>query len=244
MNAEALAEPILHLAASIEARRGTPPASDPSLDRMPLGADPLIYQLVYSLLLWEASHELAARCMEAIRTEVVDFNELRVCSVEEVGAMLPRGCPERTERADRMLTALNAVFLREHGLTLTHLAGMSKREARQYLDALPGLPQFVAARMVLVTLGGHAFPVDSRIGRVLAAAGLITAADAAGTELGSRMERAVRAADAPRVYALLEAEAGDLPARRSGGRRAAAARTSGDAHADRSADDLSDGNES
>jgi hypothetical protein len=220
VNTEALTEPILALAGAIESRRGAP-ASDPSLDRTPVGADPLVYQLVYSMLLWEGSHDLAARCLEAVRAEVVDFNELRVCSVGEVCAMLPRDCPNRTERVDRLLTALNAVFLREHGLTLSHLGALPKREARQYLDAVPGLPQFAAARVLLVSLGGHAFPADSRIARVLAEAGVIDAADAQNPDLGSRLERAVRAADAPRVYALLEADACELPARRGGARRPA-----------------------
>lgn len=218
MNAEALTEPILALAGVIESRRGAPlPASDPSLDHAPVGADPLVYQLVYSMLLWEGSHDLAARCLEAVRAEVVDFNELRVCSVAEVCAMLPRDCPNRTERVDRLLTALNAVFLREHGLSLAHLNALPKREARQYLDAVPGLPQFAAARVLLVSLGGHAFPADSRIARVLEEAGVIEASDAQNPELGSKLERAIRAADAPRVYALLEADACELPPRKGGG---------------------------
>lgn len=214
MNAEALTEPILALAGAIESRRSPLPsaaATDPSLDRAPLSADPLVYQLIYSILLWEGSHDLAARCLGAIRAEVVDFNELRVCSTEEVAAMLPRDCPRRPERVDRLLTTLNAIFLREHGLTLAHLNALPKREARQYLDAVPGLPQFVAARVVLISLGGHAFPADSRIGRVLVNAGLIHATDANHPDLGSKLERAVRAADSLRVYTLLEAEACDLP---------------------------------
>jgi endonuclease III len=220
VNAEALTEPILTLAGTIESRRGAaPPASDPSLDRTPVGADPLVYQLVYSMLLWEASHDLASRCLEAIRAEVVDFNELRVCSVGEVAAMLPRDCPKRSERVDRLLTALNAIFLREHGLSLSHLQGLPKREARQYLDALPGLPQFAAARVLLVSLGGHAFPTDARIARVLEEAGVIDTRNARNPDLGSKLERAVRAADALRVYGLLEAEACELPARRSPSRK-------------------------
>ncbi len=222
MNAEAQTDPILALADAIESRRGAPPATDPSLDRAPLGADPLVYQLIYSMLLWEGSHDLAARCLEAIRAEVVDFNELRVCSVEEVCALLPRDCPRRPERVDRLLTALNDIFLREHGLTLAHLNALPKREARQYLDALPGLPQFVAARVMLVSLGGHAFPTDSRIGRVLANAGVIDAADMDHPDLGTRLERSVRAADSARVYALLEAEARDLPPPKGGARKPAA----------------------
>lgn len=220
MNAEALTEPILSLAAAIESRRGAP-TPDASLSHTPVGTDPLVYQLVYSMLLWEGSHDLACRCLDAIRAEVVDFNELRVCSVGEVCEILPRDCPQRNERVDRMLTALNTIFTREHGLSLASLNAMPKREARQYLDSAPGLPQFVAARILLVSLGGHAFPADSRIARVLEDAGVIDASDADNPDLGSKLERAVRAADSARVYALLEAEACELPPRKGGTRKAA-----------------------
>lgn len=225
MTAEPLTDPVLTLAASIEARRGVP-GPDPSLAFASPDDDPLVHQLVYAMLLWESSHEAAARCLEAVRAEVVDYNELRVCSAQELCEMLPRDCPLRPERATRLLGSLNAIFIREHALTLAQLNALPKREARQYLDGLDGIPQFAAARVLLVGLGGHAFPADARIGRVLSQAGLLSEDEAAAADLGPRLERAVRAADAARVYALLEAEAADLPGpRKSSARRAGRART-------------------
>ena len=213
MNTDALSEGVLRLADEIRSR-GVDPGDDPSLERIPLGTDPLVHQLVYSTMLLESSHEAAGKCMEAIREAVVDFNELRVCSGYELFAMLPRECPAKEERAARLLACMNAVFEREHGLNLDAVASMPKREARQYLDGLDGMTPFVAARMVLVSLGGHAFPTDARIAGLLLDAGLITPDDAEPAVLCSKLERAVRAADAPRVYALLEAAAGAAPKRR------------------------------
>lgn len=220
MNAEALNEAVLGAAGVIEASLGAP-GTDPSLAHIPVGTDALVYQLVYSMLLWESSHASAFACLESIRAGVVDFNELRVCSVEEVVALLPKDCPRREERADRLLACLNAVFLREHGLSLGVLNTVSKREARQYLDAIGALPAFVAARIVLVSLGGHALPVDGRILRALGEHGVaMDGADEA--EAGSRLERAVRAADSARVYGLLEMFAATLPPVRGKGRSKAA----------------------
>lgn len=213
MSTDALTEGVLRLADEIESGQA-PIGADPSLEHIPVGTDAVVHQLVYSTMLWESSHEVAGRCMQAIRSGVVDFNELRVCSGFEMLFMLPKECPRKEERAARLLATLSAVFEREHRLALDGVAAMPKREARQYLDGLDGMTPFVAARIMLVTLGGHAFPADGRIARVLLDAGLISPGEASPADLCARLERAVRAADAPRVYALLETAAGSVPARR------------------------------
>lgn len=183
-------------------------APDPSLSLAAEGDDPLVLQLVYSLLLWESNHETAAKSLAAIREQVCNLNELRVCAPDEVSAMLPREQTKRDERADRICTALNDIFLREHALSLSNLNAMPKREARQYLDGIEGLPQFVCARVMLVSLGGHAFPVDDRLVSALHGLGAIESAKEPAADLGAKLERAVRAADAGRVYGLLELHAG------------------------------------
>lgn len=196
---------MLTLAGAIESRLGPPPG-DPSLEAVPPHADPLVHQLVYSMMLWESSHALAAECVGRLLDPVVDLNELRVCEPEEICSLLPKACPLRAERSVRLVDALNAVFSSEHALSLDALNALPKREARQRLDAIEALPQFVAARIVLVSLGGHAFPADARMRAVLDAAGVSHEATD-DRDLACRMERAVRAPDLARVYALLEAEA-------------------------------------
>ncbi len=225
MSVEALGEAVLSLAGAIESRLG-PPASDPSLDAVPPGAEPLVHQLVYSMMLWESSRALAAECVGCLLDPVVDLNELRVCEPEEVCSLLPKACPLRAERSVRLIAALNAVFDNEHALSLERLNALPKREARQYLDSVEALPHFVASRIVLVSLGGHAFPADARVRAVLDEAGV---AHGAGDDhdLACRLERAVRAPDLARVYALLEAEAeANPPPTRPRRRRPARARAS------------------
>lgn len=233
MSGEILTEAVLALADSIEARRG-PPGPDPSLALLPEIADPLVHQLVYSMLLWESSHEAAADALQRVLDQVVDYNELRVCSASELRDMLAKECPRREERADRLLCALNAIFLQENGLSLMTLQALPKREARQYLDAIAALPPFAGARVMLVGLGGHAFPADDRLAALLRDADALAAdapADLGAAELVAGLERGVRAADAPRVYALLEAEAAHRPAAQRPTRRRAPSRRPADTEA-------------
>jgi endonuclease III len=203
---EALTDSLLALAMDLEKAHGAP-GQDASLGVTDAGEEALLHQFAFSMLLWESTPALAVAALEALRAEVTCLNELRVCSVEEVAAVLPRETPLLIERADRLITGLNQIFQRENALTLRQLNALGKREARQYLDALEGVPQFVAARVTLLGLGGHSFPVDERVAALLREHGVIEDDGANAHAVAQRVERAVRAADAARVYALFESAA-------------------------------------
>ena len=68
---DALGQAILDAADRIERELGAPVA-DPSIALRPEHEDPLIHQLVYSMLLWESSHEDAAKSLAAICAEILE----------------------------------------------------------------------------------------------------------------------------------------------------------------------------
>ena len=129
--------------------------------------DPLVHELVYSLLLWEASANQAKNALKRVRESVVDYNELRVCVADEVAHIIGDKYPLGLERAMRLRTVLNDIYQTQHGISLKHLRELGKRETRQYLDGLSGCPPFVAARVCLVQGLGHAVPVDERLCELL-----------------------------------------------------------------------------
>ncbi|MCB9845438.1 MAG: hypothetical protein H6811_05590 [Phycisphaeraceae bacterium] len=170
----------------------------------PPGTDAVLMELCWSYLVWDAGFAQAAGAVSRIFDEVFDFNELRVCTPDEVVGLLGTRYPKGPERAQRLLASLRAIFLLENGLTLARMLEIGKREARAYLDSLDGVPRFVSSRVMLLALGGHALPIDDRLCAYLEDAGLVepgTAPEAAAAWL----ERRVRAGDAPSVYATLEA---------------------------------------
>lgn len=129
----------------------------------PDGFDDLVHQLVYSMLLWEASTGQARNALKRIREAVVDYNELRVCVADEVSHVIGDKYPLSLERAMRLRTTLHDIYQRQHAISLSHLADLGKREARHYLDSLSGCPPFVSARVCVVQGLGHAIPVDERL---------------------------------------------------------------------------------
>ena len=145
---------------------------------------------------------------ERIEQAVVDFNELRVCMPGELIRIIGERYPRVEERARRLRAALHAVYARQHRVGLENLNEMSKREARDYLESLDGTPRFVAARVTLLCLGGHAAPIDGRILRRLADRGA-TEASATPETASAMLERKVRAGEMLEAYSLLQAWSDD-----------------------------------
>jgi hypothetical protein len=187
------------LVARLRARFGPP--LDPPEALPPDGQR--IHELVRSFFVWEAGERRAQAALDAVAASLVDFNELRVCLPAELAAILGERFPLALERSRRLRATLNSLFRREHAVTLDAAAGLSKRDARAYLAGLEGMPAFVADRLTLVLFGGHAFPVDARLVRLLTAEKVFedgVAPDAAS----SWIEHHLHAGEAYAAYRLVE----------------------------------------
>lgn len=164
-------------------------------------ADPLD-QLIYSFLLWETTRKQADAAFNKLNKAIVDYNELRVSDPAEIVDAIGKRYSRAEERAIRLQAALNAIYVNEYAVTLAPLADKPKRQARQYLAELEGMTPFVSARVTLVSLGGHAMPVDEALAGRLKRDG---AADAEATieQTQAFLEKQVRSAEAKQVHAAL-----------------------------------------
>jgi endonuclease III len=173
-------------------------------------AEPLLGEFVRSFMIWESTTAKAEAVLKRMADAVVDFNELRVCLPDELAGMMGERYPRVEERALRLRAALNEIYHRQHAVTLEPLLTMNKRDAKDYLDSLEGVPRFVSARLLLLCLGSHAAPTDGRITRRLVESHVVengSTPEAAGAAL----ERLVRAGEMIDVYRLLQAWADDAP---------------------------------
>lgn len=176
--------------------------------------DAVCQELVFAYLVWEAGEKRARAVAAKLCETFVDLNEMRVCLPSELAAFFGQTYPRAAERAERMRASLNDIYDRQHAVTLVALVSMNKREARAYLESIEGIPPYVAARTLLLGLGGHAFPLDERLARVLMNENAL--ADAGDLSAASAwLERQVRSGEAAGALAALEALCESSPAAES-----------------------------
>lgn len=129
------------------------------IDRM----DPL-RALVRGAMSYGVSDARADEAMRHIDREFVNINELRVATELEIQEMLGTRYPEIEKRVEMITHCLNAIFEKEHTLSLDRLKTISKRDARQFLRELPEISPFVEAYVMLNAFeGATAVPLDSEM---------------------------------------------------------------------------------
>ncbi|QNN23804.1 hypothetical protein HED60_16515 [Planctomycetales bacterium ZRK34] len=172
-------------------------------DREVIERDP-IERLIHAFLCWESSHNQADQALAKLMREIVDFNDLRVTDPADLVAIIGPGYALAEERMYRLSCVLHAIYKREHHVSLGRLADMPKREAREYLDGLDGMPPFVSASVLLLGFDGHAVPVDEQLHQRLQRDDIVDP-EATLAETQSFLESHIRAADSIDAYVLLRA---------------------------------------
>lgn len=133
--------------------------------------------------------------IEHLMSEMVDWNEVRVSSAFEIQEAMGGSTPAGIELCQRLKHALQAIFDHENRLGLDRLRSIGRRDARQILEQLKGVDEYVVASVVLWGLGGHAIPVSERLLETLREEGLVHPT-ASRAEVQAFLERHVSAADA------------------------------------------------
>src|SRR6185436_12076324 len=128
--------------------------------------DPL-KALVRGAMSWDVSDNKAEEAMKHIEKEFVHLNELRVATELEVQELLGVRYPAIEQRVEMITKCLNAIFEKEHTLSLDRLKTISKRDARQFLKDLPAINPFVEGYVMLFAFEGAAIPVDNEIANYL-----------------------------------------------------------------------------
>jgi len=123
--------------------------------------------LVKGAMIYDVADEKAESAMRAIDREFVDLNELRVATDLEIQELLGVRYPDIERRVAMITMSLNAIFEKEHTLSLERLKTISKRDARQFLRELPEMHPPVEAYVMLFAFDGHAVPVDSQTAELL-----------------------------------------------------------------------------
>ena len=122
-----------------------------------------LWALVRGAMSYDVPDARVEEAIKVIQQEFVDLNELRVATELEVQEMLGMRYPQIEQRVKMSTAALNAIFEKEHTLSLDRLKTVSRRDARQFLRELPEMTSFVDAFVMLMSFDGSAFPIDSQM---------------------------------------------------------------------------------
>ncbi|MCO6437811.1 MAG: hypothetical protein J5J06_12035 [Phycisphaerae bacterium] len=163
---------------------------------VPTEPDDPLRRLAIAILSESDGSDTAEAIVERLTSNLVGWNEVRVSTVEELlRAAGESGSATPVPYFERLVRALQAVYDKEHNVSLDRLKSIGRREARQYLEALDGVGPYAAASVTLWSLGGHGIPVDDGILDVLRSEELVhPTADRA--EVQAFLERNIPAAQA------------------------------------------------
>jgi len=187
-------------------RKKSPPGPLEDLD--PITA------LILACLSEVTTENKARTALGRIRSNFVDFNELRVSRVEEMVEILGKGFPLAKETSRRILSLLRQIYNKHDILSLENICEGSKRQAKTYLDSLEDTNSYIVARVMLQSVGAHAFPVHPQMMAMLLKEEVV-APDAEEAEIQGFLERQITSSQIRKIYPLLRKHADSFRGKRS-----------------------------
>ncbi len=133
--------------------------------------------LVYACCLEDASHEQADEAFAKLTQTYVDWNEVRVTTVAELGELLAH-LDQPEAAAVRLKRTLQSLFEKRYSFDLEELRKQNLGKAQAEVESWGGMSRFVSAYIVQHAFGGHAIPVGPAHLRLLQAVEIILPAEA------------------------------------------------------------------
>jgi len=170
----------------------------------PAVTDP-ISQIVLGIFSRDMPESKAREALDLLRGMVVDYNELRVIPPVELAAAIGE-YPDAWLKCEDLSRALNRIFAVEHAVSIDHLAAMSARDVRAYLNRVDGLEPYTRARVRLLGFQQHAVPLDEAMWEFARRAELVDPRCPL-EEAQQFLERQIAESDGVEFFALLKKHA-------------------------------------
>lgn len=178
----------------------------------PVFDDP-VEAIVFGTICEHFCEKNAKKIFKQIKTQFVDFNDLRISRTEEIMEILEDDSPAAQKCAENIRLLLSSILDKYDTLCLKQpLAELGKRQGKKELEELPGASSFSVSFCFLTAMGGHAIPLNAAMLDFLRQEGIVEAG-AGMPEIDGFMERHITAAHAYETYELLR-QAAEMPARK------------------------------
>jgi endonuclease III len=173
------------------------------------GYDEPTEAIVYGIISENMSETSAQSAIKKFMDYFIDLNDLRVSRVEEIIEVLGEDTPLNRQIATTLNKILGAIFSEYHTISLMGLKKLGKRPAKQVLEKLEGISNFVVNYCMLTALEGHAMPLTGRMIEYLKTDNLVES-DADERDIEGFLTRQISAKNGYEFYILLRSES-ELP---------------------------------
>jgi len=165
--------------------------------------------LLYAVIREGTTHEKADRAFQTLKEKFVDWNEVRVSTVQELcDAMGP--LPDTATRATRLIGILQEWFELTYTFDMEEVAKKGLKEGAKKVSRLNDSNDYAVAWVMQHGLGGHAIPLDVPSLRVLRRLGILDGESESLESLRGTIEHFVPKAKGSAFVELLTRHADDL----------------------------------
>jgi len=169
------------------------------------GYDEPVDALVLAIVSENLTESHAQTAIKKLKDYFVDWNDLRVATIEEVIEVLGADVEPAGSIAATLISVLNAVFNKHNMLSLQSLRKLGKRPAKILLEKLNGATPFVVDYCMLTSMQGHAIPLTPKMVEFLKAGHFIHA-EATYEEIEGFLCRLIPIKNACEFYSLFRRE--------------------------------------
>lgn len=162
-----------------------------------------LQQFVFTVLSEGNSLSKAKTATTRLMNHMIDYNDLRVSTPEELTGVIEDDLADVMERTTTLVRILNAIYERENSVTLDAARIGTKKDTIAYLESLERMTPYVLAGIMLWSFDEHAIPVDEQMLAVLKRENLVDAeADVYSAQ--AFLKRQIKPGDAKLFTALLK----------------------------------------
>ncbi|MGA2173086.1 MAG: hypothetical protein ABSG82_08800 [Sedimentisphaerales bacterium] len=144
----------------------------PSARRADTEFDEPVDALVHAAVGENVTESQAQAIIKKLKDYFVDWNDLRVATVDEIVDVMGKDIPAAHSIATTLVNLLMAVFVKYNMLSLQAIRKLGKRPAKQVLEKLNSATPFVVDYCMLTSLKGHAIPLTPKMIEFLKTNGL------------------------------------------------------------------------
>lgn len=161
-----------------------------------------VESLVYGIVSESMTEKQSQPAVKKLNDHFIDFNDLRVSLDEEICESMDIDLLDGRKTAFRLTTALRWIFDKYNTVSLESLKKIGKRPAKEALEKIESISNFVVDYCMLTSLQGHAIPLTDKMVEYLKDDELVHP-EANEQEIEGFLTRQVAAKDAYEFYYLL-----------------------------------------